>query len=168
MKLNLFGGARQEALGRRTEGNAVSPLVLSDKEIKRILVAVDFSEASRRALQFGAVLAKQLQAEVVLLHVFEGVPGELKILEASFVDSSFQEEAQENLAEWRRELESPVCKVRTVFREGSAIAREIVEAAAENDADLIVLGRHGPQSFFMNNTVRKVLAHAPCPVLIGE
>ncbi len=168
MKLDLFGGERQRAWDKRTEENAVSRLELPGKKVKRVLVAVDFSEGSRKALQFGAALANQLQAEIVLLHVFEGVPGELKILEASFVDTSFREEAQQNLAEWSRELESPGCKVRTAFREGSAIGREIVKAAVENEADLIVLGRHGPRSYFLNNTVKQVLAGAPCPVLVGE
>ncbi len=168
MKLNIFRGERQEAKGSPSESNDFTPLVLSAKKIEKILVAVDFSEASRKALQFAATLANQLRAEIVLLHVFEGVPGELKILEASFVETSFREEAQENLSEWRRDLESLVGKVTTVFREGSATGRQIVEVAVEFQADLIVLGRHGPRSYFLNNTVKKVLARAPCPVLVGE
>lgn len=168
MKLKLFRGERQEVKRRPSESNEVTPLVLSAKKVKRILVAVDFSEASRKALQLAAALANQLQAEIVLLHVFEGVPGELKILEASFVDTSFREEAQENLSEWKKDLKAFAGKVTTVFREGSATGRQIIEVAVEFEVDFIVLGRHGRQSCFLNNTVRKVLAPAPCPVLVGK
>lgn len=135
--------------------------------VRTILVAVDFSEASQAALEFATTLAKQLKAEMLLLHVFGGVPGELKILEAAYMDTSFREEAQKKLAEWQAQAASAVAPVKTVFREGKAVEREINEAARECKADLIVVGRQARESFFLKNTARKVLLQAPCPVLVG-
>ncbi len=161
---------RQEKAEESFEHGTVSPLKLSELEVKRILVAVDFSEGSRQALEYGAGLAKRLGAEVVLLHVFEGVPGGLKILEAAFVDTSFRDQAQENLAEWRRELEMRGVEVKALFCEGTAVDREIVEAALRNKAQLIVIGRHGVRTIerlLSRDVVSKVLKFAACPVVVG-
>ena len=38
--------------------------------MKKILVAVDFSEASRKAMDYAAALAKSFNANMVLLHAF--------------------------------------------------------------------------------------------------
>ncbi len=167
MKMKFFGGERREASEGSPDERAAGRLDVSGVRVKRIMVAVDFSEASRRALEYAVVLAKGLEGEIVLVHVFEGVPGELKILEASYVDSSFREEARESLSKWEREVSSMGVTVEPVFCEGAAIGREIIDAAKECRADLIVIGRHGSESFFMNNTMRKVLGHVPCPVLVG-
>jgi nucleotide-binding universal stress UspA family protein len=134
--------------------------------VRTILVAVDFSEASRKALEFAATLAKQLKAEMVLLHVFERVPGDLKILEAVYVDTSFRDEAQKELAEWQAEAASVGLSVKTVFREGKIVDREINQAAVESKADLIILGRHGREGLLSKNPVKKVLGRATCPVLV--
>ncbi len=167
MKLSIFGGEQKGASEGFPEEKAFGRLEVSEARVKTIMAAVDFSEASRRALEYAVVVAKKLEAEIVLLHVFEGVPGELKILESSFVDTSFRQQARESLSEWQRELGSMGVTARAVFRDGAAIDREILRAARECKADLIVIGRHGSESFFLKNTVRKVLGQAPCPVLVG-
>ncbi len=161
---------REEKAQGRFEGEALSPLELSDVEVKRILVAVDFSEGSRQALEYGASLAKKFGAEVLLMHVFERVPGELKILEAAFVDTSFRDQAQENLAEWRKELQMWGVEAKALFCEGNAVYREIVEAALRNKAQLIVIGRHGVRTIerlLSRDVVSKVLKFAACPVVVG-
>ncbi len=167
MKLNIFGASAKRAVDGTEEGRVVGRLEVSGVRVKRILVAVDFSEASRGALAYAVALAKKLEAEIVLVHVFEGVPGELKILEATVTDTGFREEARESLAEWEREVGAAGVTTKAVFREGGAIDREILEAAKEYKPDLMVVGRHGSESFFLKNTVRKVLGQAPCPVLVG-
>lgn len=167
MRLNVFRGQRKNSWDGKMEDTVTPRLQLTRSEARRILVAVDFSEASRRALEFAVTLTAQSEAEILLLHVFEGVPGELKILEASYADRSFREEAREQLAEWERELGLQRGAVRAVFRDGTPVDREIVRAAVDSKTDLIVMGRHGGRSLFLSNTVRKVLGRAPCPVLIG-
>lgn len=164
MKLSILPAEPKEAF---EAGEAVEKLELCNVRLERIVVAVDFSEDSRKALEYAAALAKKLEAEIVLVHVFEGVPGELKILEAAFVDTSFREEARENLAEWQRDLAAMGVVARPVFREAKAIGREILNVAKETKAELIVIGRHGSEGFFPKNIVKKVLGHAPCAVMVG-
>lgn len=167
MKLRFTGWRKRTWDSDDAEGEAVTRLELGDVRIKRILVAVDFSERSRRALEYATGLARKLEAEIVLLHVFEGVPGELKILEASFVDTSFREQAQVNLAQWQGDLRRAGLGVETAFRDGAAIDREILRVAVETRADLIVVGRRSGDGLLSSNTVAKILRNARFPVLVG-
>src|ERR1041385_6246706 len=50
---------------------ALPPVPLAEIQLKRILVPVDFSECSHKALHYAASFAKQFSAEIVLLHVVE-------------------------------------------------------------------------------------------------
>ena len=64
------GGMVME-LGR---GERALPAVpLTEIRLKRILVPVDFSESSSKALQYAVSFAKQFSAEIVLLHVVQPV-----------------------------------------------------------------------------------------------
>ncbi len=169
MKLHILESKRPPAWDAFPEERAVSPLQIPESQVKRILVAVDFSEASREALEFAAALAKRLGAEIALLHVFEGVPGELRILEAAYVDTSFRDEAAQNLAEWTTNLRAAGVTATGEVREAAAVSGGIIGMAQKTKADLIVIGRHGTQQLermFASNTVAKVLRHAPCPVLV--
>ncbi len=169
MNLKAFGGQRRSSPEQSESRVGASGTMRSEWRLKRILVAVDFSEGSRRALEFAGSLVRKLGAEAILVHVFEGVPGELKILEATFVDTSFRDEAQQKLADWQRELGAAVGGVKTVFREGASVHREILSAAEESKADLVVLGRAGSwgiNRLLTGNIVAKVLSQAPCPVLV--
>ncbi len=165
----MFEG-RAKPAGEDAPGEqAISRLEVTEAKVKRILVGVDFSEGSREALEYATALAKKLEAEIVVLHVFEGVPGELKILEAAYVGTSFRQEAERNLAEWTRELRVAGVAGRAEVREAAAADREIIGVANEKKVDLIVIGRHGRQGverMFTSNTAAKVLRHAPCAVLV--
>ncbi len=85
MKMKVFGGGLREASDGSAKERAGGRLEVSEVRVKRAMVAVDFSEASRKALEYAVVLAKALEAEIILVHVFEWLPGELKILQAKAV-----------------------------------------------------------------------------------
>jgi universal stress protein A len=132
--------------------------------LKRILVPMDFSECSRKALLYAVPFAKQFNAELILLHVVEPYPAvpELTTFEV------------ETLNDGRRELEA-AC--RAVSGEVPAhgelrngLARlEIANAARELGIDLIVLSTHGRKGLsrmLLGSTAEMVVRHAPCPVLI--
>ncbi len=134
---------------------------------RRILVVVDLTDSSdiiaRRALSIAEVTG----AEVSMLHVVEFVPVEPigeTLLPAVQIEEELIERAKERLAELAK---------RTGVALGSQqvaagnIKAEIVRAAEEQRADLIVLGsreRHG-LSILVNFTEDTVLHAAPCDVL---
>ncbi len=140
----------------------------ADGPLKRLLIATDFSEASERAFAYAISMAAQNRAEIVLLHVFEPVPPELKVLESGFVDPSFRERASEELSEWRRRVPHELTAT-AVFREAKAAHEEILLAAIEFDVDLIVMGRQGRKGLgrlIHSSTAKYVLKHATCAVLV--
>lgn len=142
--------------------------------IRNILAPVDFSDKSEAAAEHAAVLARGFGARLTLLHVFEPVPHE-------YLDLTPQGRAAKRLssenerAEVRKRLGELARKVDSAnpadidIREGEA-AHQIIEAAREREADLIVLPTHSGgafRRFLLGSTTSKVLHDAEVPVLTG-
>ena len=139
---------------------------LPDFELKQILVPVDFSECTEKALAYAVPFARQFGATVTLLHVME--PPYLPASEMGVVvEVESKEEAQKELAALQARLAGRV-RCQTMTRKGSA-EQEILDAAKELSSDLIVLGTHGRtgvERLLMGSTVEKVVRRAGCPILI--
>lgn len=139
-------------------------------DIKRILVPIDFSANSSRALDYAYALALKFEAALHLVHVCE-VPGTMTpALEAyavAYADWSQRlgEEAEKQLIAMTRTLRDVTVTTEVLFGPPAAA---IVEAADTNDADLIVMGTHGHGAvmrLLMGNVAERVVRTAPCPVL---
>jgi len=138
---------------------------------KRILVATDFSGGVTEALTHAAELGREYEGSLVLLHVVDS-----RYYPSGFFPSYdfFQRILTEFKAKAKAELEnlsrSPRfrgIKVETRLREGDP-ATQIVDAAREEKADLIVLGTHGQtalEHLLIGSTAEKVLRTSPCPIL---
>jgi nucleotide-binding universal stress UspA family protein len=138
-------------------------------QLKRILVPVDFSACSTKALQYAAVFAKQFGAEILLLHVvqppvyMEGTA----VAVAPISEESAREAASMELAQLRGK-EVPKLDTKTSVRIGKPYL-EIIRAADEMNADFIVIGTHGRSGLarmFLGSTSERVVRHAPCPVMV--
>ena len=139
-------------------------------DIKRILVALDFSTNSRHALDYAHGLALQLDAALHLVHVCE-VPGAMTpALDAYAIAYSdwsqrLGEEAEKELNKITAALGDVRVTTEVLF--GSP-APAIVEAAGTNKIDLIVMGTHGHGALMhvlMGNVAERVVRMATCPVL---
>ncbi len=118
---------------------------------KRILVAIDGSETSERALQEGIALAKEHRARLRLVHVVDELTakGETPATPADFwkavrkAGALILESARARAAQDGIEPETKLLEIRTF---GSLVRRVpslIVEDARRWNADLIVIGTHG-------------------------
>ena len=139
----------------------------SPLNLRKILVPVDFSECSRKALHYAIALAKQSQAEILLLHVLEMPAVPVQAFETAFMEGTPEESAANELSEWQAHSGTTV-PVKTEVCSGSA-SREIVRTANENNMDLIVIGSHGRTGLarlILGSTAERVVRHAPCPVLV--
>jgi len=133
----------------------------------RILLVVDLGEQSERIGARARDLASLMGAELSLLHVVEYVPVEPMgetLLPAVQIEEELVQRATSRLAEFAASL-----GIGGAERQVTAgnIKAEIVRAAQESHADLIVLGcreRRGP-SILVNFTEDTVLHAAPCDVL---
>lgn len=138
--------------------------VLAEFQLKKILVPIDFSKCSLKALQYAVPFARQWGAELVLLHVVEPVVpvSEMMPLETESVDST-----QRELDELKRRI-GDLVTASTAVREGNAWM-EIVEATHEPDIGLVILathGRTGLERVILGSVCEKVVRRANCPVLI--
>ncbi|MFN7805377.1 MAG: universal stress protein [Planctomycetaceae bacterium] len=139
--------------------------------LKRILVATDFSQHSRLALKYAATLAEAFQSEVILCHVLEK-PDFLSTL-PPVMEGYFPP----NLAELhekhaRKECEALLSQAgiknsRIVLPHGNP-AVETVAAAKKEEADLLVVGTHGRSALthlLLGSVAEKIVRSAGCPVL---
>jgi len=141
-------------------------------ELQRVLVAVDFSDDSRMALDYAGALAGRLGASLSIVHVVEP---DLSVTGAELPLASSKTSDSERLAEAKLDLSSlgermlGACRVvETSVRSGIAFF-EIAEAAKALSVDFIVIGAHGLAGLnrmLLGSTVEKVVRHAPCPVLV--
>ncbi|MBI3403036.1 MAG: universal stress protein [Acidobacteria bacterium] len=144
----------------------------------RVLCAVDFSDPSLAALRLAQSLACDAQAALTVLHVIEWPWDEPPAPDFT----QLPREQAAALAEYRRYVETtatgrlqtllpePVqqrCVARARVSHGTAHV-EILRVAAEEQADLIVIGVHGRNAIDMmlfGSTTNQVVRRATCPVL---
>jgi universal stress protein A len=134
-------------------------------------VPIDFSQQSRKAMQYALSFAKQFNAEVLLLHVIEFTPlpaPPLAVVQDETTQTKLHESSAKELGQWR-DMISAQATVRASVRNGLSAHAEIVNAAAEGNIDLIILGtqgRTGLAHLLIGSTAERVVRHAPCPVMV--
>jgi nucleotide-binding universal stress UspA family protein len=166
----LLAGSIAETVLR----NAQCPvLALRPQEARRrgapvqvILHPTDFSDCSETSLAVARLLARDVGARLVLLHV---TPLEV-VLEGTLAGGGDPEADSDCLAEIRARIEGPdlKCPVEVQLERGDPTA-EILRVADEVGADLIVMGTHGRSGLgrvLMGSVAEGVLRAARCPVLI--
>ncbi len=137
-----------------------------------ILVPTDFSEQSTESLRRAAVLAEKFDAEVHLLHVMDvAMYFETDMVSAAPIADTDQEHQTRALRQLKTQAEN--CGVEAVLHleeSTGGIARHLCDFAKSLPADLIVIGRHEEKSvlqhMLLGATVERVVAHAPCSVLV--
>ena len=140
----------------------------SPKGFKRILFATDLAESAEAAFTFALGLAKTLKAEIVALHALGGPPltsGELGFVITTEEDAA--DEARRKLHALAREGARHGVHVGTLVADGLA-ANQILNAAKEYDADLILLGIEDKgilERALLGTTAEPVVRTAEVPVL---
>lgn len=135
--------------------------------MKRILVGVDGSKHSEKALKYSLDEAEELGNEITVVRVVRSVGysvDEIGNVIAEKVESAegYMEELKEMAGEWNVEIETEVIT-------GEDIHNELVRYADENDFDLIVLGGKGRSdlgTIHLGSVSESVVKRANCPVLI--
>lgn len=141
--------------------------------LSRILVPIDFSGKSRQALEVAVPLAESYQGRVFLLHVVRPPPvSGWQIIPGG---KHYLTMGMNNIAEAsRKKLEALAAKKVSLAIWGRALVRqghpyqEIISAARQLKADLIVISTHGYSGLkkvLIGSVTERVVRHAPCPVL---
>lgn len=154
-------------------------------ELKRVLVATDFSEAARAALQTAARLARAEGAHIEVLHVGPSplfVPPEVAVgptgdpaLGTSGAPMTWleisQKVADEQMAQLRREADAVGIDITRCHVDFGNPAAKILDMLERESFDLVALGTHGRRGLahlMLGSVAESVIHHAPVPVLVAH
>ncbi|HEX3627008.1 MAG TPA: universal stress protein [Verrucomicrobiae bacterium] len=150
----------------------LSKPAMSPFKLNTIVVPIDFSACSKKALQYALPLAKQFGAAIVLLHVVPRrctIAGEARIVDYEpGLEKSLRRNAAQQLKDFAAELYPHDVRIRIE----ACLGAEALEIAAEAkilDADLIVIsthGRTGRARALVGSVAENLVQLAPCPVLV--
>ena len=141
-------------------------------KVEKILMPVDFSTHSLKALKHATALAAGIRASVILLHVIddpgEEIPGSpLKTRSYLAQQTKLVQGAEHQLALWAKREVRPHAPVRHYVRRGR-VHRVITGMAEKTGAGLIVIGSHGRtglKRLLLGSVAESVVRNASCPVL---
>ncbi|HYQ02634.1 MAG TPA: universal stress protein [Polyangiaceae bacterium] len=136
---------------------------------ERILVASDFSDSSQRALELALGIAEKFGAELTLMHSWEAPDYSYAagLYLSTDVVAPIENAAIARLEEASAELKQRFPAAKSLLRSGSAW-EEVLAAAKEIKADLIVMGTHGRRGIeraLLGSVAEKVVRLSPVPVL---
>jgi nucleotide-binding universal stress UspA family protein len=154
-------------------------------QIKKILYATDLSKNSVYAYRYAMNMAEKYNAEIVILHVIEPIPPQVKHYVSIYVNETRWEEKikteqemaieqiKKRLQEFckRESQDDPRCLLlvsRILVQPGHPI-EEILKAAEEEACEIIIIGTHGKgflKQTFLGSVARSVLDRSQKPVFI--
>jgi len=141
-------------------------------QLKKILVPVDFSTCSKKAVQYAVPFARQFKAGILFLYVvplhFHYSDDEIEVDSDALSSMRQETDASRKLTDLIRELVPDDVAVDAEIRHGVEAA-EIVDLARKADTDVIILsthGRTGRAHSLVGSVAEDVVRLAPCPVLV--
>ena len=168
----LFGSVTEEVV-RRAPCPALTVRTDADvtpgKAVGRVLVPVDFSEASESAIQHAKEIALTYGAEIDLLHVVEEpfYPTEYGLGPASFPTKEVLDNVEKQLGDLARE-EIGYEHVMIDAQLGNPSSK-ILGYVEQNDIDLVVIATHGRTGLdrvLLGSVTERVLRQCPTPVFV--
>jgi universal stress protein A len=143
-----------------------------EPQIQKILVPIDFSEASERAAAYAAALARRLGASIHLIHVVESSPLNRRPYDyepdTPAVRERFYQEARARLIALAARVASGTRRVSVEVRRGDAL-KSITAAEIDYGADLVILSTHGRSGWshlLLGSVAEQLIRTARCPVLV--
>jgi nucleotide-binding universal stress UspA family protein len=138
-------------------------------QLRRILCPIDFSDTSRRALEYGVAIARWYKAELAALYVGPAIVQPVNLAEypAPMPLEPPRETLMRDLEQMLGAAEAQDLRTTVAIEHGGAV-QQILKLAEALPADLIVLGTHGRGGFerlMLGSGADKVVRKAVCPVI---
>ena len=140
-------------------------------EIRKILVPVDFSDHSQRALEEAIGLAKTTGAQLHLLHCYQihsSAVAPYGIVVPETFEHDIRMAALQRLSEWREKATAQGVRVQEHLT-AHFPAEEITATAEHLGIDLIVMGTRGLTGLkhvLLGSVTERTIRLAKCPVLV--
>ena len=151
---------------------------------EKILVPLDGSEHSLRALEIAIQIARKFGGKITLIHVYSVAIGPVIMPEPTTLTppmmppmtsaevakavEAIRKAGASILADGEQKVKAEEVQVETILREGH-IVQEIIRTAKEGKFDLIVIGGRGIsriRELLLGSVTDGVIHHASCPVLV--
>lgn len=139
--------------------------------LRQLLVPIDFTETSDRALDYAIELARKFEAKVMVMHAYQipvyGFPDSAYITAAD-VATQISNAAQQKLDSIVEARKGSGVEVLAMLRDGVPW-EEINTVAAEVHADLVIIGTHGRRGLaraLLGSVAENVIRTATLPVLV--
>jgi nucleotide-binding universal stress UspA family protein len=136
-------------------------------KIKKILVPIDGSEYSQKALLQACDLAKNYQSNLILVYVVDK-PHPLEFLERKEFLGILRKFGKKVLTKGEQTAKNQGLDVTIIMKEGN-IANEIIKLAKNKKCNLIIVGSKGlggTLQFFLGSVSNKLANNSPCSLLI--
>lgn len=134
-----------------------------------ILAALDLSEAAKNVLATAVATAKEKGARLTLFSVAEDFKDIGDFMDSASVSEKFLAAARKAQEEALKAAKAQGVDAKAVTEQGVSPADIIVRYAADNAIDLIIMGSKSKSAldrFLIGSVTSKVVAHAPCSVLV--
>ena len=132
----------------------------------KILVPLDGSDQSQKALLHACDLAKNYRANLILLYVIEKSP--INLLDRKEYLDIFRKFGDKVLARAKKSISEKGLDAKIVMKEGN-IVNEISKIAKKENCNLVVVGNKGlgkTARFFLGSVSNKLANSSPCSILI--
>ncbi len=140
--------------------------------VQKILVPIDFSEASLNALNTAIFMAKRQHAQIILIHIVNISNLIIDPDHDIIYDPNLENILEEHLRKIRKLADSITNEhfidCRAFIRTGKVVCSEIIRAAVDFYSDLVVVGTHGTspiKEYFIGSNSMNLIKNSPCPVL---
>ena len=144
---------------------------LKKRAFSEILVPTDFSSRSDRTVNYAVDLARRLESHLTLLHVVPA-PYAIDYTLGGIPDGQWEEvrhRADQKLEAALQRARIRYESVDSLVRAGSDLHEEIVGAAREVYADLVVLSTHGYKGWkllLFGSDADELVIKVPCPIMV--
>ncbi|MEL7649117.1 MAG: universal stress protein [Sedimentibacter sp.] len=143
--------------------------------MKKILVPVDGSDASKKAALKAVEMAKKYDGSITFMYV-ASMPADMTrtrygiVVPYDFgqIEKDLREEGRKFLDSFVAEVDSGGIRIDKIPTFGEPY-EEILRTAAEGNFELIVMGRRGfskIKRFFIGSVTQRVISDSPCPVYV--
>jgi len=140
--------------------------------MKNIAVGIDFSDLAEPVLEHAAELAKALDAQLHLVHIYAPEPDFVGYAEYAYPGEDEREEElreeKKKIREWIDDLKKKGLDVSGYMREGDTV-HGLLEFAEKREANMVVIGTHGRgfvERMLLGSVAEGIIRHAKLPVVV--
>jgi nucleotide-binding universal stress UspA family protein len=136
---------------------------------KKLIVAFDGSEFALRAFDLALSMAEPDQAEIIVVSVAQPAEPATMVETSATIDAA-TEHFESQFEELRKKAAWRGVPLQTRIAVGH-VADQIIRAAADEQADIIVLGHRGKslvQRWLLGSVSKRVISYATCSVLVAR